>query len=295
MDVLSHILTEAASGGPPSVAAPGLIARRLTAVYRRWDQDEAIDLVAVARSLLDRLGDTDSSLACTCLRAADAVACWGGHEFHSARHHAEVATNTMLIAELARRLGQPISPHHGLLLLASALAHDLYYDAPPGPSSPFRAEARSAHALGEIAGRCGVLDEDRQALNCLVLATEPSFRQTLRSLMCGDCSCEALPGLLTPMSVRPALVQLACMLSDGDLLSSAGLTARWHDVQVARLERERGRRMDQKDNAEFLDRIVGPGFLSLGGRWFDTNLARIRARAAVRGVAKRPRDPQTLN
>jgi hypothetical protein len=284
MDVLDQILPQAGSGAPPAaVAEPGLVARRLTAMYRRWDQEEQIDLVAVARGLLDRLGTLDSPLAYTCLQAAEAVACWGGHEFHSARHHAEVATNTMLIAELACRLGQPVPPHQGLLLLASALAHDLYYDAPPGhPPLPFQAEARSARALDEIADRCGVADDDREALNCLVLATEPSFRKTLRSLMCGVCSCEAPPGLLAPMFSRPALVQLACMLSDGDLLSSAGLTPHWHHVQVMRLERERGRRMDQSDDAEFLDRIVGPGFLSIGGRWFDANLARIRAHARLR-------------
>jgi hypothetical protein len=283
MDVVDQVLHET-SGKPAPMAGPGLLARRLTAVYRRWDRQARLDLVALAHGFLDRLGQTETALGQTCLQAADAVARWGGHEFHSDRHHAEVATNTMVIIELAGRLGRPVDAHHALLLLASALGHDLYYEA--NAPSPFHAEAKSARALGEIAEDCGVTVADRQTLSCLILATEPSFRRCLRALLDGTCPDRELPVQLAPITTEPVLAALASVLSDADLLSSAGLTPQWHDVQVARLERERGRRMGASDDTEFLNEIVGPGFLSPGGRYFDPNLARIRAglsneRAAV--------------
>ena len=273
MDVLTEVLHDK-GGRPDTLADPALLARRLTAVYSRWDRQDRIDLVSLARGFLDRLGRSEDALGCTCVEAAQAVTRWGGHEFHSARHHAEVATNTMLIAELAGALGRPVESHDALLLLASALAHDLYYDPPAGP---FRAEAKSACALTDIAECCGVSGDDRRALSCLILATEPSFRTKLRELQTGACNDCEVPELLEPIMTQPALLALAAMLSDADLLSSAGLTLQWHRVQVTRLERERGRRMGAADDAEFLDQIVGPGFLSAGGRYFDPNLARIRA------------------
>lgn len=274
MDVIGQVLHEA-GGKPVAMADPAVLARRLTAVYRRWDRQEGVDLVALTNGFLDRLGQMDGSLGRTCVQAADAVAEWGGHEFHSVRHHAEVATNTMLLIELARWLGRPMEPHHALLLLASALAHDLYYEAAPLPR--FYAETKSARALGEIADRCGVANSDQQTLSCLILATEPSFRTCLRDLLSGCCPDTELPDALVPITTQPVLAALASVLSDGDLLSSAGLTLQWHNVQVARLERELGRRMDTRDDAWFLESIVGPGFLSPGGRYFDPNLARIRA------------------
>jgi hypothetical protein len=184
----------------------------------------------------------------------------------------------MLIAELDRWLGHPVDPHHAVLLLASALGHDLYYDRLTAPAPPFTLETKSARALAEIADRCGVAPGDRRALTCLVLATEPSFRACLRELLQGGCADRELPAWLLPITTEPILAVLAAILSDGDLLSSAGLTRQWHEVQVARLERERGRRMGAQDDAEFLDGIVGPGFLSPGGRYFEPNLARLRAR-----------------
>jgi hypothetical protein len=276
MDVIGQVLHE--SSGKPAMVDPALLARRLTAVYRQWDREESVDLVGLAQAFLDRLGQKDDPLCRTCLQAADAVARWGGHEFHSVLHHAEVATNTMLIAELERWLGQPLDSHHALLLLASALGHDLYYDRSAAPAPPFELETKSARAVGEIADRCGVEPGDRRVLTCLILATEPSFRGCLRELLRGGCPERELPTSLLPITTEPVLAVLAAVLSDGDLLSSAGLTRQWHGVQVARLERERGKRMGARDDVEFLDGIVGPGFLSPGGRYFDPNLARLRAR-----------------
>ena len=278
MDVLSLVLqgTEV-RGQQATIPEPALLAQRLTTVYRRWDRRQRIDLVALAEGFLHRLGSPDDPLGAACLAAAEAVERWGGHEYHSAHHHAEVATNVMLIAELGRWLRSGLDPHAALLLLASSLAHDLDYEPTPAPAARFDAEVRSARALLRIADDCGVASADQRMMSCLILATEPGFRGALRQLGGGVRLHESLPALLEPITVEPILVALASILSDGDLLSSAGLTQQWHQVQVSRLERETGRPIGAGDDMAFLERIVGPGFLSPGGRYFDPNLARLRA------------------
>ena len=76
------------------------------------------------------------------------------------------------------------------------------------------------------------------------------------------------------------LQPLAAILSDADLLSSAGLTPRWHQVQRGRLEREIGQRIPPAADLAWFDKMVGGHFLSMGGNHFTGNLRRIRGAVA---------------
>ncbi len=245
--------------------SPGRLGGRMAALFRRWDGQAAIDLSGLAECLLARLGAADSPVGQACLAVAAAVSDWGGLPYHSARHHAEVATNAAILAALA---SQPVAAHGQAVLLAAAFAHDYQYVS--GPQGRFAAEARSAAAMDAIASWAGVGEADREAIRTLILATEPGCRGAL-------AACQpALPAELALLATRPDLAVLARILSDADLLSSAGLTLRWHEVQVARLAREAGRPLSPSDNRAFFDHVVGQGFISPGGAYFAPNLARIR-------------------
>lgn len=251
------------------------IAECLTATYRRWDIQQDAKLVELTRAFIDHLGAGHDPLGQTCLEVAEHVTHWGGHSYHSDRHHAEVATNTMVITSIARRRGEVVRTRSRLLALTASIAHDLYYDPASTGMSPFELETISAQALDRVAQRCGVTTGDRDILNCLVLATYPGFRSDLREILAGRQARRSLPLPLSLIEQRPGLARLAAVVSDADLLSSVGLTERWHDVQRSRLEQEIGRSISAKDDAAFLDVVVGSRFLSPGAQYFDGNLARI--------------------
>lgn len=263
---------------------PAALGRRMAALYCCWDRRGTLDLAALAAGLLDRLGCADTPVGRVCRHLADDVARWGGHAYHSSAHHAEVATNAMVLAELAGRRGQPIPPHRRALLLAGALAHDLGYELVAGPRTRFAAEAASARAADAIGAGHGLAAADRETLRCLILATEPGFRARLADLLRRPGTSPEVPAPLRPLAAQPALAELAAVLSDADLLSSAGLTLRWHRVQLARLARELGRAIPPADDLRFFERIVGDDFLSPGGRLFSPNLARIRQAAGEAAV-----------
>jgi hypothetical protein len=257
----------------PSAAS---VARDLTAAYLQWSLRGDTGLVELADGFVRSVGASDTALGRACLLAADRTKAWGGHPYHSIYHHAEVATNVMVIAELGARLNRPVLGHGRLLLLASSLAHDLYYDPSLSGSERFHLERISARALDSIAELCGVGMEDRETLALLVLSTEPGFRSDLREILANYRSRQELPAVVEAVGRRPDLAELAAMLSDADLLSSVGLTRKWNRVQHRRLEQELGCRVSPLADSIFLETVVGPGFLSPGGQYFDGNLARIR-------------------
>jgi hypothetical protein len=256
---------------------PAAIAIVLTAEYAQWLNSSSIDLVALADAFNRSVTVSNTPICQACLQVAEAVMKWGGHPYHSVCHHAEVATNAMVIGEIAGRLNKPLHPHQRSLLLAASLAHDLYYDPSRTDAEPFQLEAASARALDGIAEQCRVHPQDRAILTSLILATEPSFRSELRLKFNGRVFPAKLPDGLEPIVTRPDITELAAMLSDADLLSSAGLTLQWHQIQTLRFEHETGSRLSPSADLQFLNSVVGPGFLSAGARHFDSNLANLRA------------------
>ena len=263
-------------GGDGSVPDARLLGLRMAALYRHWQRTAGPDLVRLTDALLDHIGlRAGTPLAGTCREAAAAVSRWQGSAYHSARHHAEVATNAMVLATISARQGGAIPPHELGLLLAAALAHDIYWES-DGGQARFAAEERSAEALDAIAARCGATEGDRLAMRVLVLATEPKSRAEIADLVAGRGAADRLPRPLAPLHGNKPLLRLASILSDADLLSSAGLTQEWTRVQGQRLASEGHMPIGTAVWQHFFDTIVGSAFLSLGGQHFAANLARIR-------------------
>jgi hypothetical protein len=251
------------------------LGRRMAALYGMWQRGPAPDLAALAAALLHRNAvDVVSPLGRTCVAAAAAVAAWGGLPYHSAIHHAEVATNAMVLVALAGLQGHPIAPHPTALLLAACLSHDIYY-RPSLARTRFAAEDEAARALDVIAAAAGCDPADRHAMRALVIATDPGLRLRPGGPLGAPLDPEAVP-LLGAAAWDPALATLAALLSDADLLSSVGLTTGWYRVQQDRLEREAGRPYEPDESERFFRDIVGPHFLSQPGQFFAGNLGTIR-------------------
>ncbi|MBS0559731.1 MAG: hypothetical protein JSR21_06730 [Proteobacteria bacterium] len=288
-----------------SVADPARLGRRMAALYAVWQRRRPPPMRALCACLLRRTGVSSlDPLGRCCLAAAEAVEAWGGLPYHSATHHAEVATNAMVLVELAERLGQPVDGRAAALLLAVCLAHDLHY-RPPAGRARFAAERISADALDTIAADAGCSAQERGAMRALVIATEPGLRlrpggplaapldPAARALLASDGAAPdasppdasppdaSPPDASPPDGTFPDIHGLAGILSDADLLSSVGLTVAWYEVQKSRLEREWGQKQRRADSLRFFRDIVGPGFLSAPGRVFAPNLAVIQASACA--------------
>jgi hypothetical protein len=267
-----------AGDAQPPVPDARLLGLRMTALYQRWQNTDGPDLVRLTEALITHVGlAVDTPIARTCLEAAAAVRRWRGCEYHSARHHAEVATNAMVLATISAQLGCHTPPHDLGILLAAALAHDIDLEPATAKQVRFEAESKSAAALDAIAASCGVGDDDRHAMHLLVMATEPHSRAGIAALLAGQDGADgALPDPLARLATDQRLLKLAGLISDADLLSSAGLTRAWTRVQEQRLEREINAPIADADWHQFFDTIVGRDFLSRGGRHFAANLAHIR-------------------
>ena len=254
---------------------PCRLGRRMAALYAVWQRRRLPDMTALAGMLLRRtgIGPGDPLIRC-CLGAARAVDAWGGFPYHSAAHHAEVATNAMVLAELADRLGHRLDKRAAAMLLAASLAHDLHY-LPAAGRPRFAAEGAAADAMDAIAAEAGCTDADRATLRALIIATEPGLRLRPGGPLGAPLDPAAM-GRFDALPASPDVAALAAILSDADLLSSVGLTPGWYQVQKTRLEAESGQMQRPVDSTRFFRDIVGPDFLSEPGRVFSANLAAIR-------------------
>ncbi len=275
MDIIKYLLAEddfveGQSARPVDAISLGA---RMADLYQRWDSPAGLDLPAIASGFLERLGQRDSPIGETCLRMASELERWGGHAYHSAGHHAEVATNAMILTECAVSPTDIFSAGQRAILLAGCLAHDIHFE--PGRHPRFAAELKSAEILDDAAASCGVRAPDRGTLRSIVLATEPKFRSRLAALLHGEIDPAVDLELCIPAH-PPATAGLAAVISDADMLSSAGLTTDWHHKQLSRLAREFGREISPAEDLRFFDEIVGQVFLSSGGQIFSGNLANIR-------------------
>jgi len=277
MDVIKYLLEDEESvEGQLARPVDGVsLGIRMAALYQRWDGPAGVDLPVITSAFLRRLDRLDSAIGETCLRIAAELERWVGHDYHSALHHAEVATNAMILTEHAVAPANTFSRQQRALLLAGCLAHDIYFEPQSSKHLRFEAERKSAEILDITALRCGVPADERATLRSLILATEPEFRSRLSALLRGDLEIAA-DAELRITARQPAMAAMAGVLSDADLLSSAGLTVDWHLKQRRRLERELSRIISPEEDLRFFEAIVGPDFLSSGGHAFSSNLQRIR-------------------
>ena len=206
---------------------------------------------------------------------AAATEAWGGHPYHSAAHHAEVASNAMALASMSGLQDSPDGCRLACLLAVAALGHDLGYDPRDRHPVPFGREIASAAGVDRICAAAGLDAPDREAVSLMILATWPMARDDLRTMGGGGTIGRAhrLGRLLS----APGILGAALLLSDADLLSSSGLTAARARCLETRLGEELGHPVSHGERLFFFDSIVGPGYVSRAGSFFDSNVAAVRS------------------
>src|SRR5579875_3324295 len=117
LGLIDRLLRRSGLDGEAALPDARKLGRRMAALYRRWQRSGGPDLPRLTEALLHHIGvPADTPLGATCREAALAVSRWEGGAYHSARHHAEVATNAIVLATIDARLGGRL-PAHDLGLL----------------------------------------------------------------------------------------------------------------------------------------------------------------------------------
>lgn len=298
-------------GGIPD---SGRIAPRLAVAYERMGTPGWPDARDLATAALDRVGF--SAVAPERRAAADlAAAAESGARlaYHGPQHTREVLVNALILVEGSDRLrtqGERVpclSATDKANQVLAALAHDLLHDGrgnmvADGTGAqtrvPYRLERRSADFASAVMQRAGVAPGAIAAVRCLVLATDPTgAHEQIREAL--SCHARGLPPAslpepeLMPLFGDARLAAQAAIMSDADLLSSGGLSARYHAIQCRRLGEELGCPVGAGSTLYFVDKVVGGSFLSPAGKEFNPVLLRIRETAANQ-VARQDRKMEIL-
>lgn len=217
---------------------------------------------------------------------------WFDNAYHNSAHTIEVAMNAMILSHLSLDYGDfEVDNVDNAKLLIAALVHDMKHDGTSNNGVPFRLEKISASIAREAMESVSLTEDDILDVNALVLATEPLLRGKIaelsNSVLDGDDVSEfELPEELSRLKENPKLAVLAGILSDADILCSAGLSLDRNLFQTSNLEKEWGRKLTVKDSKFFFDNIVGKRMASIGGDLFWPNISNIRKASLGEGFAK---------
>lgn len=210
--------------------------------------------------------------------------------YHNAHHTLEVVLNAHYLAERNDKVATHIrltARERGLLCLA-ALIHDFEHDGTMNGAVRFRLECMAVEAALPCLRDAGLAEGDIAAIRAVVLATDPAGPNLYMKALHGAAFYEAPPPIeteafaeLRPLAEDRRLLRMAGLLNDADLLSSAGLDVDYAGRQSAKLGAEGGRKLDGADMLRFLNHIVGGSFTTRAGRFFNLNMALIKASAEL--------------
>jgi hypothetical protein len=217
--------------------------------------------------------------------------------YHNPRHTLEVLGNAAALIQIDESLAATRGRHTRILsereiaiVLSAALGHDLGHDGgtnrtADGTRLPFRLEHMAVARTDAILAAANISKTMRADVATLIYATdvgEPNgTRAITKGLAQGTLDPATVPPELRPLATRPSRLEMARILCDADLLSSAGLAASLLKQHNRALAAEWGKPVSPQDTLAFLDHIAGPSFQSRAGQFFNPNLAAIRAEMAA--------------
>ena len=179
--------------------------------------------------------------------------------YHNGQHYLEVMLTALYLARLsgfdARRTARVVT---------AGLIHDFHHDGSRGTVAPFRLEMLAVQKALPYLFKAGVSAEDRDALEALVLATEPRAGVPFAracwahhdSRAAAPPSSSKLPTPLGRLLSAPALAHEAVLLAEADVLPSIGLTFKHAEQLQVRLGAEWGATLGRDDKLQFIDRMV---------------------------------------
>jgi hypothetical protein len=178
-------------------------------------------------------------------------------------------------------------------VLFAALVHDFHHDGTKNMSATFRLETLSADATAPYLEAAGVSPEVRARIAAMVFATEVT-RGTHFARACHLHfttgaplpSLSAIPGPLALVATDPGLALEAVIVGEADVLSSAGLTVQYGELQQERLAEEWKQPLGAEHKLRFLNQVFQDFTV---GRFFSPNLRALKAPPRIAPTASASR------
>jgi len=214
------------------------------------------------------------------------VGAGGANAYHNAQHFCEVLLSALYLTLLAG-----VTTHARAEVLTAALVHDFHHDGTKNMSATFRLETLSAEATTPYLEAAGVSAEVRARIAAMIFATEVT-RGTHFARGCHLHfttgaplpSLTAIPGPLALLATDPSLALEAVIVGEADVLSSAGLTVQYGELQQERLAEEWKQPLGAEHKLRFLNQVFQDFTV---GRFFSPNLRALKNAAKDRADRER--------
>jgi len=206
------------------------------------------------------------------------VGAGGDNPYHNAQHFCEVLLSALYLSLLAG-----LVPREQTQLLVAALTHDFHHDGTTNANVPFRLERLSAEAAAPYLDAAGVSREERERITAMIFATEVSvgtrFARDCHLHLAGGGPSPGLSGVpaqLATLAGDARLALQAVVLGEADVLSSAGLTVQYGELQQDKLAEERKQPLGSTHKLHFLSQVFREFTV---GRFFSPNLRDLKIAA----------------
>ena len=255
---------------------------------------------ACVQASLDTAGlDPRDPLCVACQRIArdlDAgVGAGGANPYHNAQHFCEVMLSALYLSLLAG-----VAAREKAELLAAALVHDFHHDGSTNANVPFRLERLSAQAASPYFEAAGVPTDAQARIRAMVFSTEVSvgarFARECHLHFAASGSRPSVSGIPAPLAILADDARLALqavIIGEADVLSSAGLTVQYGELQQEKLAEEWRKPLGADHKVKFLNQVFQDFTV---GHFFSPNLRALKNAAQERaerehGVGRPARGP----
>jgi hypothetical protein len=209
------------------------------------------------------------------------VGAGGANPYHNAQHFCEVLLSALYLTLLAG-----VGDRARAEILVTALIHDFHHDGTKNMNATFRLEKLSAEAAAPYLEVAGVSPDVRARIAAMVFATEV----TVGTRFARDChlhfsagapapSLSAIPAPLALLATDARLALEAVIVAEADVLSSAGLTVQYGELQQEKLAREWQQTLGADHKLRFLNQVFQDFTI---GRFFSPNLRALKSAAQDR-------------
>jgi hypothetical protein len=218
------------------------------------------------------------------------VGAGGANPYHNAQHFCEVVLSALYLSLLAG-----VAAKGKAELLAAALVHDFHHDGSTNANVPFRLERLSAEAAAPYLEAAGVPTDVQARIRAMIFSTEVSIGARfarechLHFAASGPrASLSGIPAELAPLADDAGLALQAVIVGEADVLSSAGLTVQYGELQQEKLAEEWKKPLGADHKVWFLNQVFQDFTV---GHFFAPNLRALKRAAQERAERERGRHP----
>jgi hypothetical protein len=301
---------------PPFVigeGSPEQIAQHIVTLYQKFESESpSIEIIwnAAADSVELERTSPFYKAGLSIAQALDAGQGTGiADGYHNTKHYVHVLLNVVYLIQRNQHsdnINMWLTMQERGKLLAAAIGHDFYYELGGNKDSsgmpvPYRLENIAFQKVCEHLPAGEVDANDLNDIRVMIFGTDVSpashagaFVRAAHKHLFENAPVPTATDILQPVSIifdNPRLARMTALLSDADIMASAGYTPEFGDNEAAKLRREWKMTANEQDAAvqkiAFLDNIVGGRFTTPEAAFFKPNMDHIRlvAEAKARPIA----------